>query len=230
MTEVIIPGAMFLATIVLFLVMRMLYQRYKSPFLIPVLTTSLCLVALLLLFDMSYATYMEGGQYIDLFLGPAVVALAYPLYKQRDVLLKNLLPILSGVTVSTIVGIVSGLVLAKIVGVEKQLIMTLLPKSVTTPIAMEVSGVLGGIPSLTAVFVMIAGFTGVVIGPYLLSGFRINGELSQGMALGSASHAIGTSKAFEYGTNAATVSSVAMALCAIMVSILGPWIVAIFYG
>lgn len=228
--EAFISITMFLGTIAIFSVMRMLYRRYKAPFLIPVLTTSICLVALLLSFDISYEMYMKGGQYIDLLLGPAVVALAYPLYKQIDVLLKNLLPILSGVTMGAITGMVSGLVLAKMMGVDKQLIMTLLPKSVTTPVAMEVADVLGGNASLTVVFVMIAGFTGVVIGPYILKGFRLNGELSQGIALGSASHAIGTSKAFEYGANAATVSSVAMTLCAIIVSLFGPWIVQIFYG
>src|SRR5699024_5537319 len=123
--------------------------------------------------DISYDTYMIGGKYIDLLLGPAVVALAYPLYKQRVILIKNLMPILSGVTIGSIVGMVSGLLLAKASGVEKSLILTLVPKSVTTPVAMEISSVLGGNASLTVVFVMIAGFTGVVIGPYVLKGFHL---------------------------------------------------------
>lgn len=228
--EAIISIGMFMGTIAIFAMMRMVYRRYKAPFLIPVLTTSICIVALLLSFNLSYDTYMKGGQYIDLLLGPAVVALAYPLYKQFDVLLKNMVPILSGVTVGAIIGMISGLLLAKMFGVDKQLILTLLPKSVTTPVAMEVADMLGGHASLTVVFVMIAGFTGVVIGPYVLKGLRVDSDLGQGIAFGSASHAIGTSKAFEYGLNTATVSSVAMTLCAIAVSIFAPWIVWLFYG
>ncbi|HLR01684.1 MAG TPA: LrgB family protein [Virgibacillus sp.] len=230
MMEAIISIGMFMGTIAIFAMMRMVYRRYKAPFLIPVLTTSICIVALLLSFNLSYDTYMKGGQYIDLLLGPAVVALAYPLYKQFDVLLKNMVPILSGVTVGAIIGMISGLLLAKMFGVDKQLILTLLPKSVTTPVAMEVADMLGGHASLTVVFVMIAGFTGVVIGPYVLKGLRVDSDLGQGIAFGSASHAIGTSKAFEYGLNTATVSSVAMTLCAIAVSIFAPWIVWLFYG
>lgn len=228
--EAIISIGMFMGTIAIFAMMRMVYRRYKAPFLIPVLTTSICIVALLLSFNLSYDSYMKGGQYIDLLLGPAVVALAYPLYKQFDVLLKNMVPILSGVTVGAIIGMISGLLLAKMFGVDKQLILTLLPKSVTTPVAMEVADMLGGHASLTVVFVMIAGFTGVVIGPYVLKGLRVDSDLGQGIAFGSASHAIGTSKAFEYGLNTATVSSVAMTLCAIAVSIFAPWIVWLFYG
>lgn len=228
--EAIISIGMFIGTIAIFAMMRMVYRRYKAPFLIPVLTTSICIVALLLSFNLSYDTYMKGGQYIDLLLGPAVVALAYPLYKQFDVLSKNMVPILSGVTVGAIIGMISGLLLAKMFGVDKQLILTLLPKSVTTPVAMEVADMLGGHASLTVVFVMIAGFTGVVIGPYVLKGLRVDSDLGQGIAFGSASHAIGTSKAFEYGLNTATVSSVAMTLCAIAVSIFAPWIVWLFYG
>ena len=228
MTEIIIALMIVLLNVVIFLLMTRLYRRYPTPFLIPVLTTSFCIVGLLLLFGIPYETYMIGGKYIDLLLGPAVVALAYPLYKQRDVLMKSLMPILSGVMVGSVVGMASGVLFAKLIGVKEVLIMTLLPKSVTTPVAMEISDVLGGTPSLTVVFVMIAGFTGVVIGPYIVKGFRMDDELSQGIALGSASHAIGTSKAFEYGLDAATVSSVAMALCAIIVSILGPLFVSVF--
>lgn len=228
MLNTIIAIAMVASTILIYIIMVKVYRLLKSPFFIPVLTTSFLLVVMLLTLHIPYQTYMVGGKYIDLLLGPAVVALAYPLYKQKGILLKNLMPIVSGVTVGSVVGMMSGFWLAKVFGVEKTLILTLLPKSVTTPVAMEISNVLGGNASLTVVFVMIAGFTGVVIGPYILKGFNLDDEMSQGIALGSASHAIGTSKAFEYGLDAATVSSVAMTLSAIIASILGPLIVAVF--
>ncbi|HLQ70347.1 MAG TPA: LrgB family protein, partial [Bacillota bacterium] len=154
MLNMIIAITMVTATILIYFFMVKVYRILKSPFFIPVLTTSFLLVVLLLLFDIPYQTYMIGGKYIDLLLGPAVVALAYPLYKQRGILFKNLMPILGGVTVGSVVGMLSGLLLAKAAGVEKSLILTLLPKSVTTPVAMEISRVLGGNASLAVVFVM----------------------------------------------------------------------------
>ncbi|MFC7393590.1 LrgB family protein [Scopulibacillus cellulosilyticus] len=230
MLKATIAIAMILLTIVIYFFMSRLYRRFNTPFLIPALSSTLCLVLLLILFGVPYKTYMLGGQFINLLLGPAVVSLAYPLYKQRAVLLQSLIPILSGVIVGSIVGIVSGLLFAKSIGVEKSLVMSLVPKSVTTPVAMGIAEELGGRPSLTVIFVMIAGFTGAVIGPYILKWLRISSILGKGIALGSASHAIGTSKAFEYGEKAATVSSVAMTLCAILDSIFGPLIVWIFYS
>src|SRR5699024_8527334 len=158
MLELIIAITVVTATILVYYVMVKVYRVLKSPFFIPVLTTSFLLIVLLLLGDISYDTYMIGGKYIDLLLGPAVVALAYLLCKQRVISIQNLMPILSGVTIGSIVGMVSGLLLAKASGVEKSLILTLVPKSVTTPVAMEISSVLGGNASLTVVFVMIAGF------------------------------------------------------------------------
>lgn len=230
MPKTVIAIAMILLTIVIYYFMTRLYRKYASPFLIPVLTSTICLVLLLVLFGVPYKTYMAGGSYINTFLGPDVVALAYPLYKQRAVLLKNLIPVLSGVVIGSVAGMVSGLLFAKSIGVEKSLVMSIVPKSVTTPVAMGISEELGGKPSLTVIFVMIAGISGAVMGPYFLKWLRINTNLGQGMAFGSASHAIGTSKAFEYGEKVATVSSVAMTLCAVLDSVLGPFIVWIFYG
>lgn len=229
MQRTIIGILMILLTIAVFWLMNRLYRRVNIPLLIPILTSTACLIALLISFHIPYQTYMIGGGWISKLLGPAVVALAYPLYKQRAILAKNLVPIVGGVGVGSIVGIMSGLLFARLFGVDRELIFSMVPKSVTTPVAMSIASELGGNPAITIVFVMIAGIGGVVIGPYILDGFRIKSTIGRGIALGSASHAIGTSKAFEYGEEVATVSSVAMTLSAISASLFAPLLVLIFY-
>jgi predicted murein hydrolase (TIGR00659 family) len=225
-----IAAGMILLTLVVYYVMVRVYQRFYTPFLIPILTSILTIIVLLAVFGVSYETYMIGGRWIDLFLGPAVVALAYPLYKQKKIVQSYFVPMIGGVLAGSIIGMVSGLQFAKWLGVTKKVYYAVLPKSVTTPVAMEIAEVLGGTPPLAAVFVMIAGIGGVVVGPYVLRWSGINSYLGRGIGFGSASHGIGTSKAFEYGEDTAAVSSVAMTLSAISVSVLGPLLVLLFYS
>ncbi len=230
MSEALIIIAMVLLTVTTFFLMTRLYQRFPTPILIPILTSTAIIIAILLSLRLPYDTYMTGGKFIDYLLGPAVVALAIPLYKQRIMLMKNMVSLIGGVLVGSVAGILTGLWLAKGIGVEKMLVTSLVPKSVTTPVAMNIATEIGGNPSLTVAFVMIAGIGGTVLSPYLIKLFRIDHALGQGIALGSASHAIGTAKAFEYGEDAASVSSVAMTLCAITVSILAPLFMMAFYA
>lgn len=217
-------------TLAIYLCMNRLYRHIHLPFLMPALTTPLVIIIILICFRIPYKTYMIGGEWINHLLGPAVVSLAYPLYKQRNALIENLFPILGSVLVGSVAGITSGLILAQSLGFAKELIITLVPKSITTPVAMQIASELGGIPSLATVFVMIAGFSGVIFGPYLFKWLRIDSTLGQGIGLGCASHAIGTAKAFEYGEHAVSMSSVAMTLSAIMGSIIGPLVVWLFYS
>lgn len=217
-----------IGTVCIYVAMGFLYFKYNRTYLLPLLTSTAVIISLLLLFRIPYDTYMIGAKWIELLLGPAVVALAIPLYKQRDVLKQNLLQIVSGIIVGVVVGMVSGVLFAKLTGFSAEHILTLLPKSITTPIAMQISAGLGGIPSLTAIFVMVAGFSGVILGPLLFKKLRIDTTIGRGIGLGAASHGIGTSKALEYGEEEASMSSVAMTLCAITGSIMGPLIVWIF--
>ncbi len=230
MLEVLIAIIIIVFTILMYLALDRLYRWIRWPILIPALTTTFVLIVILLCFHIPYQTYMIGGQWINHLLGPAVVALALPLYKQRKILLKHLYPVVGGVLVGSIMGITSGILLAQSLGFAEELIFSLVPKSVTTPVAMQIASELGGVPSLAAVFVMIAGFTGVVLGPATLKWLRVNRSLGRGIAFGSASHAIGTSKAFEYGEQTVSMSSVAMTLSAITGSIFGPLLVLIFYA
>lgn len=171
---------------------------------------------------------MIGGKWINSLLGPAVVALAYPLYKQREMLIKYSIPIIGGVFVGLFAGMISGLVFAEVFGIDRSLILSIVPKSITTPVAIQIATGLGGVPSMTVVFVMIAGFSGVILGPLLLKWIRIKSSLGKGIALGSASHALGTSKAFEYGELTVSMSSVSMTLSAVLGSVFGPIVVWLF--
>ncbi|WP_236344425.1 LrgB family protein [Paenibacillus plantiphilus] len=212
-------------TIALYLLMSRIYKKFKLPFLVPVITTSFIIILILTGLHIPYDTFMIGGQWINLLLGPAVVSLAYPLYKQRTQLMQNAVPILSGVIVGSVVGMVTGLAFAELLGVTKQILYTLLPKSITTPVAIQIADELGGISSLAASFVMIAGFTGLILGPLTFKLCRIDSMIGRGIGLGSASHAIGTVKAIEYGEQAVSMSSVAMTICALVGSLLAPLIV-----
>ncbi|ASN04650.1 LrgB family protein [Virgibacillus necropolis] len=229
MQQTVYAIIMILLTVGVFLVMRRLYIRFPFQLLLPMLTSTVLIISILLLFHISYEDYMVGGEWINTFLGPAVVSLAYPLYKQRKVLVTYIFPILSGVFAGICSAMVSGLLFAKVLGVDRSLILSLIPKSITTPVAIQVSSVIGGVPSITVVFVMIAGFTGVILGPFIFKWTRIQSSLGRGIAFGSASHAIGTSKAFEYGELTVSMSSVAMTLSAIFGSVIGPLFVWLFH-
>jgi len=226
--EFFIALFIIIATVALYLVMAKVYVRFSYPILIPVLTTTVFVILLLLAFHISYDEYMIGGKWINSLLGPAVVALAYPLYKQREMLVKYSIPIIGGVFVGLFAGMISGLVFAEIFGIDRSLILSIVPKSITTPVAIQIATGLGGVPSMTVVFVMIAGFSGVILGPLLLKWIRIKSSLGKGIALGSASHALGTSKAFEYGELTVSMSSVSMTLSAVLGSVFGPIVVWLF--
>lgn len=222
MTVLLTAVFFILLTIAMYMLMNMIYVRFNTPFLVPILTTTIVIIIILSLFNVSYETYMIGGEWINAFLGPAIVSLCVPLYKQRDLLKRYLYPIISGVLVGSIVGISTGVLMAKLFQFSDELIATILPKSITTPIAMQVAEELGGIPSLATVFVIVAGLVGILVDKALYKWIKIDTALGRGIGLGAAAHAIGTSKAIEYGEQEASMSSVAMTLSAIIGSVLGP--------
>ncbi|ETT48789.1 MULTISPECIES: LrgB family protein [unclassified Paenibacillus] len=227
--RILLAVGFVLMNVVIYLVMSILYKRYRLPVLLPALTATFTVVVLLMGFHISYETYMIGGDWINRLLGPAVVSLAYPLYKQRHVLWKNLPAILGGTVTGLMVGMFSGLLMAAGLGFSKLYVLSILPKSITTAVAIQISSNLGGDSSLTSVFVMVAGFTGAIGGPYIIKLFRIRSESGIGIGLGTASHALGTAKALEYGEESVSMSSVAMTVCAIVGSIAGPLVAWIMY-
>ena len=215
-------------TLIVYVFARKFYQRFSYPFFVPVLTSTVVIISVLFISQYSYEQYMKDVSPITELLGAAIVALGYPLFKQREVIKTHVVPILSGVISGTWLGIESGRLLSKAFGIEELLVYSLLPKSVTMPVAMEIADEIGGIPSLAAVFVMVAGISCVAIGPYLLKWLRLHHPLEIGIGYGSAAHVLGTSKSLEFGEEAAAISSVSMTLCAINASFLAPVIIALF--
>lgn len=216
-----------LGTVVSYIIGRTLYKYTKLPIFLPIIVSMGLVVLVLVVGNISYETYMIGGKWIHALLGPAVVALAYPLYEQRALLRRLAMPILVGSLIGALIGVISGLLLAKLVGLDPTLIYSLLPKSVTTPVAMDISESLGGIGSLAAVLVIIAGLTGTLLGPFVFRLLRMEGDLAKGVGIGSASHAIGTARAFEESELAGSISTIAMIVTAVFVSFFTPIIVHI---
>lgn len=228
MQQIPFTVGMILLTIIIYFLTNKLYKRYSYSYLIPILTATTLIIAILLIFHIPYHSYMIGGKWINTLLGPSVAALAFPLYKQRHFLIHNFLPILGGVLIGAITGMLSVSLFAKMLGINQTLILSIIPKSLTTPVAIEVARGMGGNVSMTIVCVIIAGIFGSIVAPTIFKLLRVHSAIGRGIALGSASHAIGTSKAAEYSELTFSMSSVTMTLCAIIGSFLGPLVALIF--
>lgn len=207
-----------------FALFKELQRRTGWVLLNPILLTIALLILFLKLTGISYETYQEGGQLIEFWLKPAVVALGVPLYLQLEMVKKQLLPILLSQLVGCLVGIVSVVLVAKLLGATPDVICSLAPKSVTTPIAMEVSNTTGGIPSLTAAVVVLVGLFGAVLGFKILTLGRVKSPIAQGLSMGTASHAIGTSAAMEISRKYGAYASLGLTLNGILTALLTPTI------
>ena len=190
----------------------------------PILITIAALIALLQLTGISYETYEQGGQYIDFWLKPAIVALGVPLYQNLGQIRRQLLPILMSQLVGCLVGLVSVTLIASALGASHEVIVSLAPKSVTTPIAMEVCKTSGGIPSLTAAIVVIVGLFGAIFGFKILEVWHVRNPFSQGISMGTAAHAVGTSRAMEKGETYGAYSSLGLILNGVLTALLTPFV------
>src|SRR5690625_1054212 len=163
MSKIFLGMAAIAGTILIYLLAKRIHRILPVSLLLPVVTATAAIVILLLVFQIPYEVYMEGGEWINKLLGPAIVALAYPLYENRNVLKKFIVPIVSGTLVGAVIGVSTGVLLTKWAGFADSIIYSITPKSVTTPIAMEIADSIGGIMPLAATFVMIAGVSGGVV-------------------------------------------------------------------
>lgn len=204
---------------------RLYLKANSSPLVNPVLSSVVMLISLLVLTGTTYDEYFEGGQFVHFLLGPATVALAVPLYQQLSRLRALWLP----VTVSLMCGVViaagSSIGLAWLLGGSVEIQMSLAPKSATAPVAMGISETIGGIPSLTAVLVVITGIVGAVTGTRLFELMRIRDDSVKGIAIGVAAHGIGTARAFQVSDQMGAFSGLAMALSAFATALVVPWLV-----
>lgn len=207
----------------------LLQKRFNSALLNPVLITAILLIIYLLCLGITPAKYEEAGKYIDFWLKPSIVALGVPLYLQLSKIKKQLVPLLVSQLVGSVVGIVSVCLLAKAFGLDNELIRSLVPKSVTTPIALEVSRMVQGAQPLTVMAVMITGFFGNIFGLMLLRWFQVKSPMGKGIALGTASHALGIMAAFNLSEKYAVYASLGMIFNGIFTAILAPPVVGLLF-
>ena len=205
-----------------------LYSAAKSnPLINPVLIAIAIIITVLTVLHIPYQDYFAGGQFIHFLLGPATVGLALPLYKQvaklKRLWLSISLALLFGVSLASF----STLLIAKYLGASHATLLSLAPKSVTTPVAMSITEQLGGVPSLTAVFVIITGIIGAIVGSSLFRLLRIQDDSVKGIAMGITAHGIGTARAFQISAEKGAFSGLAMALSALVASLLVPWLVSL---
>jgi predicted murein hydrolase (TIGR00659 family) len=212
------PAVSILLTLLAYAVAVRLHHRWR--WLPPIVVTCLPIAALLVLFHEPYAEYNRGGNYLTWLLGPATVALAVPMYRNGKVLRRSL-PILAAIVLAgSVVGMVTAGVTAWLLGAPLNVVMSAVPKSVTTPIAIEVCRELNGIPQITIAMVVLAGVLGASFGVPLLRLVGVREDRAIGAAIGTASHGVGTASLMHRSEMQATVSSWAMAAAAVFTSLL----------
>lgn len=176
----------------------------------PLLIAILLVVGTLVIFQIPLESYQKGGDIIGMFLAPVTVSLAVSIYRQRTLLKKNLFPVLAGSTVGSLTSMGSVLLLCRLFGLDEAMTAALLPKSVTAPIAIEISAQNGGILPITVAAVVITGILGGMTAPLLIRLFRVKNPVAAGTAIGTCSHAVGTSRAIQMGEIEGAMSSIAI--------------------
>lgn len=204
---------------------RRLYARVPHPLLNPLLLAITALIVLLRALGISFGDYDRGGWLISFWLGPAVVALGVPLYLQMEEIARRGRAMLVSILAGSVTGIVSATAAALLLGASRQVVLSVAPRSVTTPIAMGVARKLGGLPPLTAVLVISTGVLGAVAGPTILRLARVRSRTAWGLAMGGAAHGIGTARAVEEGDVEGATSGLAIGLMGLATAILAPFVV-----
>lgn len=222
------PVLWLVVTLVVFLLASWINTKAgKTPFLHPVLVSLSLIIVVLKVTETEYATYMEGGRYIHLLLGPAVVALAVPLYDNLATVKRLLLPLLIGCVSGAVIASASAIAIGAWFGLSDQILLTLAPKSVTSPIAIAIAEKVGGYPSLAAGLVLITGAMGCLIAPLVYKVLRIKDESVKGFVLGVGAHAMGTAYAFEYGMVAGAFGGLAMGMTGAFTAFMLPLLIPI---
>lgn len=208
-----------------------LYTRSgMNPAANPVAIAVAIIVALLTLTGTPYATYFDGAQFVHFLLGPATVALAVPLYAQLPRLKRMFGPALLALAVGSLTAIVSAIAVGWALGASRPTLMSLAPKSVTTPIAMGIAEKIGGLPSLTAVLVVTTGILGAIVAQWLFRLLRMKDEAVQGFAIGVAAHGIGTARAFQISETMGAFAALAMGLNGLATALLLPILIKAWGG
>jgi len=222
-SEVFVVAFTFLA----YFLGQKLQERTRLMILNPILVSIVIIIVFLSVFNIDYASYHQGSKLIEFFLKPAVVALGVPLYHQLEKIKKQAFHILISQLVGCIVGVVTVVLIAKWMCASIEIIYSLAPKSVTTPIAIEVSRAIGGIPPLTAAVAIVVGIFGGIFGYSIMKLTRVKNPIAQGLSMGTAAHAVGTSRSMEISPAFGAMSSIGLIVNGILTAILTPYILQV---
>jgi len=226
MTDIYAFG--LILTIVIYFLSTILYRKIRSPFLNPFLVSFILIISVLIGFKIPLSHYMKGGELIILLLPVTIILLALPLYRQLPLLLEHKYAILAGILSGVLTSISSVFILSKLLGVDAALMKSLLPKSITTPLGLILTDSLGGIASLTVIAIVATGIMGVLLYIPIFKICRITHPIAQGIAIGTTSHAIGTSKAIELGDVQGAMSGLSIVLAGIITVLTVPLFLLIF--
>jgi len=217
MIDILTSNALFgiLLTLILYSLSMMLYRKVRIQLLNPFLVSMAGIILLLTVMDIPLDHYMEGAGYITALLPLTIILLALPLYRQLPLLKEHRVAVLAGIAAGTTTSAVSTIVLCRLFGVDLELIRSIIPKSITTPLGLILTETLGGIASVTVIAIVITGLTGVLLYGPVFRLFRIKHPVAQGVAFGTTSHAIGTAKALELGEVTGAMSGLAIVLAGV---------------
>ncbi len=199
--------------------------RFTTPIVNPLVIAAAIIIGVLYIFRIPLENFMNGGRFISMLLAPATAAIAVSMYRQRAVIKRNLIPVIVGCVVGAVSSVISVWLLCKLFKMPHDVSMSLLPKSITTAIATELSARIGGIVPLTVAAVFFTGVFGAIMCPYFIKWFRINNKVAAGLAIGASCHALGTSKAIEIGEIEGVMSGIAIGLCGLATVLL-----TVFFG
>jgi predicted murein hydrolase (TIGR00659 family) len=221
------------ATLVVYVLAQAMYERFgQADWANPVLWSVVTLASLLTLTGVDYPTYFSGAQFIHFLLGPAVVALAWPLWQRRAALRRHWRALLLAALVGGSVASVSAMLLAWAVGLPHEVVLSLAPKSVTAPVAMGIADKIGGIPALAAVFAVVTGMVGALSGRTLFGWLGMTtdepGQVVQGFALGTAAHGIGAARAMQVNADAGAYAGLALGVQVLLAALLMPLVFRLF--
>jgi predicted murein hydrolase (TIGR00659 family) len=209
-------------TIVLYVISRTIFIRTKNPLYNPVLLSTTVIIVVFYYTGITFEQYKPAKDIMTFLLGPATVALALPLYLNRNVLRQALLPIAVGITCGALSTVTTAVLLAKISGLDSLITASIAAKSITAPIAIEISRLTGGDPAIAVAFVVFTGTLGSIIGPSVLSFCKIKNPIARGLAMGVTSHGQGTATILQEGALQGAMAGVAMAVAAIFISFIAP--------
>lgn len=209
-------------TIAMYFTTKQLYRLWPFWWLMPIALTPILIASIVLLMHVSYQDYFYGTKWLSLLIGPVTVAFAIPIYEQRALIYQHWPILLIGAITGSLTAILSSWTLAFCLGIDEQVRLSLVPRSISTPFAMIVSKDIGGIPDLTAIFVVITGILGAIIGKFLLTRLSFNSALAKGVFLGVGAHAAGTAQAHKIGSTEGAIASLVMILAGLLNVLLLP--------